>query len=509
MQSEIRNPQSAIRNLESAAFIVSPTQVALDTAMLEYDVWGTQAHVLMLQSVGIIDAPIALRICLALGDISVEARSGDFQIDSERGAQLSLERAVIEQVGTDDGSRMHTARSRNDQVMVTEMLYLRERALSLASEACGLATALLDLTAAHIHTIMPGYTHMQPAKPTTFGQWTLAYTDAVLRALLDLRYTWDEYDACPLGAVESYGTSWPIDREFTARLLGFDRVWEVPQDAIASRGMPQLAYMDVCKRLALVMSKLGADLLLFTTWEYGYVQLGDAVAQRLHPITGSSVMAQKKNPDALELVRATGHEVVGLAGLAAHLLAGLPMGYNRDTREIKEWSALCFNKTLAALSTLTTTISTLHVERDRMLEAVKANYSSTTDLADSIAQITGVGYRQIYSVVGKLVDDLIEAGQPLHSLTAEQIVQAASSAGFDIHLTGEQVQTALDPAQAVARRKHTGGSAPAEMQRMLVSRRATLADHLGWIEERHAAINDAHHETQAHIESLSPFGDKQ
>src|SRR6476646_11252234 len=250
--------QSQIRNLESASFIVSPTQVALDTAMLGYDVWGTQAHVLMLQSVGIIDAPVALRICHALGEIETAARSGHFQIDPERGAQLSLERAVIERVGTADGSRMHTARSRNDQVMVTEMLYLREQALTLASEACSVVHALLALAAEHINTVMPGYTHMQPAKPTTFGQWALAYADAMLRALADLRYTWEEYDACPLGAVESYGTSWPIDRALVARLLGFARVWEVPQDVIGSRGQAQLAYLDVCKRLALTMSKIAA-----------------------------------------------------------------------------------------------------------------------------------------------------------------------------------------------------------------------------------------------------------
>lgn len=489
--------------LQSAAFIVSPTQVALDTAMLEYDIWGTQAHVLMLQSAGIVTAQVAHRICTALGEIEQAARSGDFRIDPERGAQLSLERAVIERVGAEEGNRMHTARSRNDQVMVTEMLHLRERALALALEACVLANALLELAAQHVGTVMPGYTHMQPAKPTTFGQWALAYADAVLRGLLDLRYTWEEYDACPLGAVESYGTSWPIDRELTAQLLGFSRVWEVPQDAIASRGMPQLAYMDVCKRLALTASKLGADLLLFTTWEYGYVQLGEAVAQRLHPITGSSVMAQKKNPDALELVRATGHEVVGLAGMAAHLLAGLPMGYNRDTREVKEWSALCFDKTLLAISTLSITLSTLSVERERMLAAVKANYSSTTDLADAIAMITGVGYRQIYAIIGRLVDGLIEEGKPLHSLTADQIVQAAaSSAGLTISLTDQQVQAALDPARAVFERKHIGGASPDEMARMLAARRVSLAAHLGWVEERHSAIGSARTETIERIRRL-------
>src|SRR5437763_13167093 len=225
--------------LESATYIVSPTQVALDEAMLPCDIWGTRAHLLMLHDTGIVSRHAAAAILRALDEVERAAGKGAFHIDPERGAQLSLEQAVISSVGVEDGSRMHTARSRNDQVMVTEMLYLRERALALASEACGLAAALLELAAEHISTVMPGYTHMQPAKPTTFGQWALAYTDAVIRGLFDLQHTWEVYDACPLGAVESYGTSWPIDRELTARLLGFSRVWEVPQDAIASRGMPQ------------------------------------------------------------------------------------------------------------------------------------------------------------------------------------------------------------------------------------------------------------------------------
>jgi argininosuccinate lyase len=477
--------------LESAAFIVSPTQVALDTAMLQYDIWGTQAHVLMLHSTGIVPAADAAAIIVALDGLEQAVHEGTFQIDPGRGAQLSLERAVIDAAGQEAGSRMHTARSRNDQVMVTEMLYLRERALALAADACGVVEALLALAAEHVGTVMPGYTHMQPAKPTTFGQWALAHADAVLRALDDLRYTWDEYDACPLGAVESYGTSWPIDRPLVARLLGFSRVWEVPQDAIASRGLPQLAYLDVCKRMALSTSKIAADLLLFTTWEYRYVHLGEAVAQRLHPITGSSVMAQKRNPDALELLRATGQEVIGLAATAAHLLAGLPMGYNRDTREIKEWSALGFEKTHAALTTMRTLISTLSVDRERMLEAVKANYSSTTDLADMVAQRSGVGYRQIYAVIGKLVDALIEQGRPLTDLTAEDIAGAAAEAGLSVVVTAEQVQEGLDPALAVAARKHVGGAAPAEMSRMLAGRGDSLSEHLAWAAERRARIDEA------------------
>lgn len=488
--------------LQSAAFIVSASQVQLDTAMLEYDVWGTRAHVLMLHHAGIVPPAAAAAICRALAEIECGVKASTFRIDPERGAQLSLERAVVELTGVEDGSRMHTARSRNDQVMVTEMLYLREQALTLASRTCGLVGALLNLAKRHIETVMPGYTHMQPAKPTTFGQWALAYADAVLRALEDLRHVWQKYDACPLGAVESYGTSWPIDRAFTAGLLGFERVWEVPQDVIGSRGLPQLAYLDVCKQLAISISKVAADLLLFTTWEYSYLRLGEAVAQRLHPITGSSVMPQKRNPDALELLRATGSEIVGLAGTAAHLLAGLPVGYNRDSRQIKEWSALGFEKTLVALSTLQITLSTISLDERRMYDAVRANYSSTTDLADLVAQTTGVGYRRVYSIVGGLVDTMLEVGRPLYTITAGEIEQAASSTGLRIELSDAQVQQALDPALALARRNHTGGATRHEMERMLSSRSRVLNKHRTWISKRRLCIDAARTTTTGRAEAL-------
>lgn len=488
--------------LQSASFIVSPTQVALDTAMLEYDIWGTRAHVLMLHETGIVPTEAAASICRALDEIEASVRAGEFQIDPSRGAQLTLERAVIERVGVEDGSRMHTARSRNDQVMVTEMLYLRTRGLELAGTTCAVVEVLLDLAQEHAGTVMPGYTHMQPAKPTTFGQWSLAYADALLRGLNQLWHSWEEYDACSLGAVESYGTSWPIDREYTARLLGFSRVWEVPQDVISSRGMPQLTYLDVCKQLAITISKIAADLLLFTTWEYNYVSLGEPVAQRLHPITGSSVMAQKKNPDALELLRATGAEVVGLAGIAANLLSGLPMGYNRDTREIKEWSALGFEKTLSALGILRTTLSTLYVNKERMLEAVRSNYSSTTDLADMIAQLNGVGYRQVYTIVGRLVDSSMKRGKSLDTIGADEIVAAAARSGVTIRLTDEQVREALDPDRAVARRRHTGGAAPEEMARMLAARAEVLSGHKDRITGRQSYIAAARSETLAKTQAL-------
>jgi argininosuccinate lyase len=386
--------------------------------------------------------------------------------------------------------------------MTTEMLHLRDRALSLHAEITSLINTLLALSEEHISTIMPGYTHMQPAKPTTFGQWALAYADALFRNLSSLQYTWEEYDACPLGAVESYGTSWPIDRSLTANLLGFARVWEIPQDAIASRGMPQLAYLDACKNIGMTLSKLNADLLLFTTWEYNYLRLGEAVAQRLHPITGSSVMPQKRNPDALELLRASTQEIVSIAGAASNLLAGLPMGYNRDTRQMKEWSALGFGKTQEALHMLNTILSTLWVDRDRMLRAVKANYSSSTDLADAVAQASGVGYRQVYAIVGKLVDTMIQEDRPLHTITAQAINDAAHQADIDLNITDEQIQSALDPHQAVAARKHTGGSESGEMERLLQSRKQRLTQHVLWHDKNKAHIVEARTATLSHARAL-------
>src|SRR5947209_1482069 len=190
--------------LESAGFIVSKTQVALDAAMLGCDIWGTRAHVLMLCETGIITRQAAAAICEALDGIERDTAEGVFMIDPERGAQLSLEKAVMAATGIEDGSRMHTARSRNDQVMVTEMLYLRERALGVASETSWVVEALLDLAGEHVQTVMPGYTHMQPAKPTSFGQWAAGFADAMLRGLREFRHTWKQFDACPLGAVESY-----------------------------------------------------------------------------------------------------------------------------------------------------------------------------------------------------------------------------------------------------------------------------------------------------------------
>ena len=412
--------------LTTSSFIVSSEQMNLDMAMLPFDIWGTTVHVLMLAKQGIIDT-VQAKVCLeALLEIEQEVKEGNFVIDSEKGAQITLEAKLIEKAG-EAAYAVHTGRSRNDQVMVTELLYLREQMLQISQKVISLLKSIYAFATQYQQIIMPGYTHMQPGKITTVGQWTLSYLNGFLRTLETIKYYLELYDMNPLGSCESYGTSWPLDRQFTSEYLGFSKIWEVPQDAISSRGFPQLGYLTALSEICLVASKLNEDLILFNTFEYGMIELGDEISQRMHPITGSSVMAQKKNPDVLEIIRSTTPQVIGYWSILANILTSLPMGYNRDTRESKEYIHLGLIKTTAVVKTLQKVITTLKFNEERMLELSTLNYSLTTDLADYISQKTRIGYRLIYKIIGQVVDEAIEKGKPLSQISASEIKQKAAA----------------------------------------------------------------------------------
>ena len=261
------------KNLETADFIVSQAQLSLDLKMVSFDVQGTTAHVLMLNKQKIIDDKKTALIVNALKEIEQEVDQGKFIIDPKKGAQMTLEYKIIEKIG-DVGYSVHTGRSRNDQIMVTEMLYLKNEIIELMKSFVPILTELYKLAKNNVKTVMPGYTHMQPAKPTTFGQWALAYLNGFVKSIKTIEHYFNLYDINPLGACESYGTSWPLDREYTSKLLGFSKVWEIPQDAISSRGFVQLGYLNGLGEICLVASKLAQDLLLFDTFEYGMIGLG-------------------------------------------------------------------------------------------------------------------------------------------------------------------------------------------------------------------------------------------
>lgn len=481
--------------LSTTSFIVSQKQMDLDMDMLPFDIWGTKVHVLMLLKQGIIDKSQARSCLKALIEIEKEVKSGKFAIDPQKGAQLTLEAKIIEK-GGEAGYSVHTGRSRNDQVMTAELLYLREQILGLSQEVITLLESLFKLAAGNKLTIVPGYTHMQPGKITTVGQWALSYLNGFLRTLETAHYYLNLYDMCPLGACESYGTSWPLDREFTAAYLGFSKAWEIPQDAISSRGFAQLGYLSALSEICLVAGKINEDLILFNTYEYGMVELGDEISQRMHPITGSSVMAQKKNPDVLELIRSTTPQVIGFWGIVANILASLPMGYNRDSRESKEFIQLGLIKTIAVVKTLKKIIATLKFNEERCLELAASNYSLTTDLADYISQKTKVGYRLIYQIVGQVVDEAIKKGKPLKEISALEIMQRAAKLSLKIEISDEEMAQALDPKQVVEKRKNVGGSSRVSMEKLLSSAKANIKAHQSWIKEKQEIIEKARNKAE-------------
>ncbi len=476
--------------LKTGGFIVSTTQLSLDLNMVQYDLWGTLAHVLMLHKQKIISKEQMEPIVKALLEIQKDVDSGVFSIDPEKGAQLTLEANIVKKAG-EAGYSVHTGRSRNDQVMVTEMLYLRDKSLELLEWLHSIYLILLVLANQHKKTIMPGYTHMQPAKITTFGQWALAYLQGLVRAGKTMKYYYETFNINPLGACESYGTSWPLDRAYTAKLLGFNSTWEIPQDVISSRGLVQLGYLTGLRDITLVTSKLAQDLLLFTTFEYNMISLSDEVAQRMHPITGSSVMAQKKNPDALELIRSIAPQIVGFSSIVGNIISSLPMGYNRDSREVKEYIELGFSKTSDMLQTLHKVLTTLSVDKKRMEQLVITNYSLTTDLADYISQNSGIGYRLIYKIVGQVVDEAINQGTLLNQISAEDIKQKSLSLGITLQLTDDEIKEAINPVKVIAKRKHIGGSSVEAMSVSLKHGKKEVGAIQNWTTKQKKLIEDA------------------
>ena len=483
------------------AFIVSNIQLALDTAQIPHDLLGTRAHARTLQAAGVLSAEEERAIARACDTVAGELARGDYRIDPALGAHLSLERRLTELAGPAAGGKIHTGRSRNDQVLVTGRLWLRERILDLHARFEQLLDTLLEQAFEHRETVMPGYTHMQPAKPTTLAHFLLAYAEMFERDLERLEATWERFDACPLGAAESFGSAWSLDRARTARALGFARVEPNTAAAVGSRGECEAEVLGVLAFLGLHVSKLAQDLLLFTTYEYRYLSLSEAAAPRKGAVTGSSIMPQKKNPDVFELLRAIASKLYARHFEALEVLKGLPLGYNRDSRETKESIAAGLDLAFEALDQLTSALPCLVVDEARMLAAVRGNFSMATDLADGLAQRTGLPYRQVYHLVGDWVKEAIAAGRTFDALTRDELVAFAASRDLSLDLDAATYASLVEPLEAIARRDTVGSPAPHRTAEAITHLRTTLETRTAWREELHARIETASRGLEERMES--------
>ncbi|CAK1246649.1 argininosuccinate lyase [Fructobacillus cardui] len=436
--------------------------IGFDYRLAEEDLEGSLAHVKMLGQQGIISVEEAEQISAGLHDIQADLGTGkvEFSVANED-IHLNIESLLTKKIGPVAG-KLHTGRSRNDQVATDFHLWVKHRLPAVKEAITELQQTLLDLAKKHADVIMPGYTHMQHAQPISYGHYLLAYFEMFQRDFERFEFNEKHTNMLPLGAAALAGTTFPIDRQLVADELDFDAIYHNSLDAVSDRDFA-LEFLSNASILMVHLSRMAEELILWGTYEFNYIELSDNFS------TGSSIMPQKKNADFAELVRGkTGHVFGSLMGLLT-VMKGLPLAYNKDMQEDKAATFEVMDTILASVKVFTGMLSTMTVHADRMEAATKDDFSNATELADYLAT-KGVPFRQAHAVVGELVLKGIQTGQTLNEMSLVDL-QAADS-----HIE-EDVYEELTSKAAVNRRTSLGGTAVANVlqeisrgQELLVTR---------------------------------------
>lgn len=433
----------------------------VDKALYVQDIAGSKAHAKMLATVGVISEEDAQQIAAGLDRVKADIESGDFSFDiNDEDIHMSVEKALTAEIG-DAGARLHTGRSRNDQVATDTRLYAKQRATDLMRANVALRHALIGQAEANFGVILPGYTHLQHAQPVLFSHHMLAYVWMLARDYRRLQAARDAADACPLGAAALAGTTYPLDRQMTAGELGFASVIPNSLDAVSDRDF--LLDLDyACAVSCMHLSRLCEELVLWSTSEFGFIELSDAFS------TGSSIMPQKKNPDFAELIRGkTGRVIGNLVSLLVTMKA-LPLAYNKDLQEDK-YGAIDSAKTLEdCLQCAAGMIETMSIKPENMLKQAKLGHLAATDVADYLAK-KGLPFRHAHEVVGHLVLLCEQRGCNLDDLSFDDF-KAASP------LFEEDIVKALDLPSIVAARTTEGGTGEAAVAQQMEKTKAALAE---------------------------------
>ena len=420
----------------------------VDKALYAQDIAGSKAHAKMLATVGVISEDDAQQIAAGLDRVKADIESGDFTFDiNDEDIHMSVEKALTAEIG-DAGARLHTGRSRNDQVATDTRLYAKQRATDLMRANVALRHALIGQAEANFGVILPGYTHLQHAQPVLFSHHMLAYVWMLARDYRRLQAARDAADACPLGAAALAGTTYPLDRQMTAGELGFASVIPNSLDAVSDRDF--LLDLDyACAVSCMHLSRLCEELVLWSTSEFGFIELDDAFS------TGSSIMPQKKNPDMAELVRGKTGRVYGdLMGLLT-TLKGLPLAYNKDMQEDKEAVFDAVDTVKMCLKVFAPMLSTMTVKPETMKKAAQGGFINATDLADYLVK-KGMPFRSAYKISGQIVARCIVDGCVLETLPLE--TYRSYSELFD-----EDLYREIDLAVCVEKRISEGGTSAASV----------------------------------------------
>ena len=421
------------------------SSVSFDARMYREDITGSIAHAAMLGKQGIIEEHEAEKIIDGLKAILADIDAGGVEFsDDNEDIHMNIEVMLTNRIG-DTGKRLHTARSRNDQGAVDFRLYVKKQIPVIIGMILDLEKVLLKKAEANLETVMPGYTHLQRAQPTTFAHYMMAYANMLKRDVTRFEDCLERMDECPLGAGALATSTYPVDRFQTAGALGFRKPVDNSMDAVSDRDYA-IEFLSACSLLMMHLSRFSEELILWCSWEFKFVELDDAYS------TGSSIMPQKKNPDVAELVRGKTGRVYGSLITLLTVMKGLPLAYNKDMQEDKECVFDAIDTVEMCLPVFAAMLDTLTVRPKNMARAASGGFINATDCADYLVR-KGMPFRDAYMIVGRLVNMCIKSGDTLDTLPLKDFQSVSGAFGPDVY-------QALELKTCVGGRKVYGGPSP-------------------------------------------------
>lgn len=428
------------------------SSINVDKKLYQQDIQGSIAHATMLAKVGIISPEEAQQIIQGLQGILADIEAGNFEFKVElEDIHMNIEKRLTERIGS-VGGKLHTARSRNDQVALDAHLYLKEELKTIMELVIDFQAAALKVAKENMDTIVPGYTHLQRAQPILFSHHLMAYYAMADRDFGRLADCYKRTDMLPLGAGALAGTPFPIDREYVAELLNFSQIYDNSLDAVSDRDF-MLEFISAAAILMMHLSRLSEELILWSSAEFDFVELDDAFC------TGSSIMPQKKNPDVAELVRGKTGRVYGNLMQLLTVMKSLPLAYNKDMQEDKEFLFDTVETVKVTLAIYAQMLGNMKVKADKMRQATRGGFVNATDVADYLAA-KGIPFRECHEIVGKLVLSCIQEGKNIDDLSLEEF--KSFSPAFE-----EDVLEAIKVENCVKARKSLGGTAPEQVERFI------------------------------------------
>lgn len=438
--------------------------INFDRRLAREDIQGSIAHCSMLVKAGILTFAEGKRIIGGLREIEEEILSGQFAFDpSLEDIHMNIEKKLTEKIGP-VGGKLHTGRSRNDQVALDMHLYVKKETLEVIKSIVSLQKVLLELAEKYLDVIFPGYTHLQRAQPVLFSHHLMAYFWMLQRDQVRFRETFQHADAMPLGAGALSGTSFPIDREKVADQLGFDGLYENSMDAVSDRDFV-LDFLYSASVLMMHLSRFSEELVLWSSQEFSFIELGDAFT------TGSSMMPQKKNPDIPELVRGKTGRVYGNLMALLVVFKGLPLAYNKDMQEDKEPLFDTVDTIKNILSLYADLLRTMKLHKENIKSSVKKDFSVATELADFLAR-QGIPFREAHAVIGRLIREALESNKFLDEFSEQELTEIHPLLGL------AEARELLLPHKAVGAKKCRGGTAPEAVQKQLRMAKEVLQKNL-------------------------------